>query len=208
MTTSANKEAACVDVFNENRTGWARFSADRRYRYRLGRVLTSTAFLARAADVDQRLLPALKQLRRVVFVMLNPSTADAFRLDPTVNRCVRFATRWGADVLEVVNLFALRSPNPADLYSASAGERGADTRNNEEILAACRHSARVIVAWGNHGELDNRGRDVASRLIVAGVALHHLGLTNDGFPKHPLARGKAWIPDDFEPQPFVLERAA
>jgi hypothetical protein len=55
----------------------ATISADGRYRYRLERWW------------DEH-VPA------VLFVMLNPSTADARDDDPTIRRCVAFARRWGS----------------------------------------------------------------------------------------------------------------
>ena len=63
----------------------ARFSECCQYRYTLRRVLRDGNW-------------------RVVWLMLNPSTADAFKLDPTVTRCVEWTRRWGADVCEVVAL--------------------------------------------------------------------------------------------------------
>ena len=51
--------------------------------------------------------------RVVLFVMLNPSTADAFKDDPTVIQCCKFASRWGFDRVHVVNMFALRATDHA-----------------------------------------------------------------------------------------------
>ena len=42
----------------------------------------------------------------VAFVMLNPSTADAEKDDPTIRRCIGFAREWRFGRLIVVNLFA------------------------------------------------------------------------------------------------------
>jgi len=128
--------------------------------------------------------------------MLNPSTADAFKLDPTVTRCVRFAQIWGADVLEVVNLFAFRSPSPKDLLRAIY--RGDGPENDREILGACRGAYRVVAAYGAHGAgIGQPARcDVVTEMLRdAGIALHCLARTDGGaFPKHPLARGKHFIP--------------
>ena len=50
--------------------------------------------------------------RRVAFVGLNPSTADAVRNDPTVSRCVSYATDWEYEEMTMLNVFAFRSTNP------------------------------------------------------------------------------------------------
>lgn len=55
----------------------------------------------------------------VCWVLLNPSTADAFKLDPTLKRCAQFSLRWGFGSMLIVNLFALRSPHPSDLVAGA-----------------------------------------------------------------------------------------
>lgn len=52
---------------------------------------------------------------RLLFIGLNPSHADHRRDDPTLRRLVAFAAGWGYGSLEVLNLFALVSPDPAAL---------------------------------------------------------------------------------------------
>lgn len=180
-----------IDQWSEDRTGWALFSDDMTMRYRLARSLIGS----RLDDVPERDEP---KAERCVFVMLNPSTADAFQLDPTVNECRKRALSLGADVLEVVNLFALRSPHPVDLRKRAFGFRGDDQVNNDAIIKACTGAAWVIAAWGNHGALDHRDLTVFNMLRALGIKLHHLGLTADGYPKHPLARGKHRIPADLQ----------
>ncbi len=189
-----------IDQHSDDRIGWARFSDDRTMRYRLARALPIAPGVEFPVTVGET--GAVVGNWRVVFLMLNPSTADAFQLDPTVNECRKRAVALGADVLEVVNLFALRSPYPADLKKRAHGFRGDDELNNAEILAACTGAHRVIAAWGNHGALGDRDVIVRSMLRSAGIALHHLGTTLDGFPKHPLARGRHRIPADQQPIPW------
>lgn len=190
-----------IDDFTADRTGWARFSDDRTLRYRLARALTpqgarSMAAGAPFATLDDDLFP----LRRIVFVMLNPSTADAFKLDNTVTKCVQFAQRWQGDILEVVNLFALRSTDPKGLDVLHIDDIGDGPENDSEIVSACLGASRVIAAWGNHAWRGDRGERVRELLVGRGLEIEHLGVTKEGFPLHPLARGKAFIPLDRKPE--------
>jgi len=174
-------EEHCLDF-----TGWARFSDDRRMRYRLARSFTPFS-----PEVER-----LNGSPRVVFLMLNPSTADAFKVDQTVARCVEFARRWGADVLEVVNLFALRSTDPAALYDGARVAPGACG----DYSHAWRHS--VGGDHANDAEILDRGCAVAAMLAREGVRLEALRILPNGNPSHPLARGKSWIPYEVEPVVF------
>jgi len=119
-----------------------------------------------------------------VWVMLNPSTADAFTDDPTIRRCARFAACRGAGGITVVNLFAYRAADPAALRSVAdpVGEF-----NDEFIRHAAQPGGRLVVAaWGVHGTLLGRAAAVTRMLTAAGVALHCLGTTSQGHPRHPL----------------------
>ena len=72
---------------------------------------------------------------RLLFVMLNPSTADAETDDPTLRRCIGYSRAWGYGGLAVVNLFGLRTTDPREL------RRHADPvgrRNDDYVLAAIR----------------------------------------------------------------------
>jgi hypothetical protein len=88
------------------------------------------------------------QGKTVSFIMLNPSRADAEVNDPTITRCINFARSWGYSKLEVVNLFAYRTPHPSLLVQA-AEPIGSD--NDRYILESVSKSDRVILAWGDRG---------------------------------------------------------
>ena len=130
--------------------------------------------------------------RWAVFVMLNPSTATAEILDPTIRRCVGFARRWGCGGLEVVNLFAWRSTDPAALLAA-ADPVGPD--NDQAIVrAASQPNAVVVAAWGAWTDAHRkqlpeacryRDREVAA-WMVHDHNLQVLGRTKEGHPRHPL----------------------
>lgn len=115
----------------------------------------------------------------VLFIMLNPSTADETQDDPTIRRCMAFARRWGHGGIVVGNLFALRSPHPADLRTC-ADPIGPD--NDAWLTRLAQDCTAVVGAWGNHGTFMNRGQEVAARF----PNLRCLGLTKRLQPRHPL----------------------
>ena len=139
-------------------------SADRRYRY----------LLARRVGFEEAVC---------TFIMLNPSTADAETDDPTIRRCIDFAQRWDCGRLLVVNLFAYRTTSPAALYAA-ADPVGPE--NDAYLRQAAAQAGLLVAAWGAHGSLGNRGHAVRALLDAGGYTVHHLGLTADGQPRHPL----------------------
>ncbi|PIQ96371.1 MAG: hypothetical protein COV67_09900 [Nitrospinae bacterium CG11_big_fil_rev_8_21_14_0_20_56_8] len=119
----------------------------------------------------------------VHFIMLNPSTADAEKNDPTVERCQRFALRWGFGGLHVGNLFAFRSTLPENLKTHPDP---VGPGNNRTLLYRARRAARVVCAWGNHGKHLDRAETVRALLRKHGIPLHVLRITRQGEPGHPL----------------------
>ncbi len=115
----------------------------------------------------------------VLFIMLNPSTADESQDDPTIRRCIAFAERWGHGGIIVGNLFALRSPYPNDLQTATDP---IGPENNQWLSHLASQSNKVIGAWGNHGSLLNRGEEVATLF----PNMFCFGQTKHGQPRHPL----------------------
>ena len=114
--------------------------------------------------------------------MLNPSTADARRDDPTIRRCMGFARTWGYGGVEVVNLFALRATDPSRLRIA---RDPVGPENDAHIRAVARRSSALVVAWGIHGALRERDAEVLA-LLSRRAPTHSLGWTKDGHPRHPL----------------------
>lgn len=83
-------------------------------------------------------------LPMVTFVLLNPSTADAATLDPTLRRCIHFANRDGFGGLVIVNLYAFRARHPR-VTKVAADPVGPD---NDQVLAGL--TGTVVAGWGNH----------------------------------------------------------
>ena len=122
---------------------------------------------------------------RALWIMLNPSTADAESDDPTIRRCISYTRAWGWSGLVVVNLFALRSSDPDVLlgHVAPVGDL------NDWIIdqLAMQTAGPVVCAWGvPHPELEDRAIQVASRIALKGHKLRCLGRSKDGWPRHPL----------------------
>ena len=136
--------------------------------------------------------------RLCCWVMLNPSTADSEYDDPTIRRCVNFSHDWGFGGILVVNLFALRATDPAELKRQPnpIGEG-----NTERILWAMRRSKQVVAAWGAHGAYLNRGREVLELMRLNDSGAVHLGMTKAGQPRHPLYLPKTTIPQPLRTNP-------
>ena len=116
---------------------------------------------------------------KVAFIMLNPSTADHRRDDPTIRRCMGFAWRWGFGGLHVGNLFALRSSRPEALHVA---DEPVGEDNDAVLQRLVEASALTVAAWGNQGHFLHR--DVAVMPLLLNCKA--LGFTTKGFPRHPL----------------------
>jgi len=119
----------------------------------------------------------------VNFLCLNPSTADEVKSDPTVTRCLHYAKRWGYGGCIVTNIFAVRSTDPAVLLTEPDPVGPENDRFIREVAYRC---AMVVAAWGVWGKVRDRGPDIAGLLSADGITLHCLGVTKEGFPRHPL----------------------
>lgn len=123
-----------------------------------------------------------------LFVMLNPSTADATQDDPTIRRCIGFARRWGMGGVRVCNLYALRATNPRDLVGVldAVGESNCSPNQNDLAIrsAAC-DAGRIIAAWGAWPGPYSMRTAIVQRLL-ADRHVEALGHTKSGAPRHPL----------------------
>lgn len=140
---------------------------------------------------------------RVLFIMLNPSTADAEKEDPTIRRCIGFAKDWGYGGLYVVNLFALRATNPKELLTAPFV---VGVENEKWIRRMSSLAHLVVCAWGNSSivsKLQKRLDPNWKPLSWINKPLHYLELSNDGTPKHPL-----YLPKNVTPKPYEVSRVS
>jgi hypothetical protein len=115
-----------------------------------------------------------KNLPRIVFIGLNPSTANEHIDDPTIRRVKRFAKDFGYGSLLMLNLFSFVTPYPTDLEVNK--NLYTDTFYLDNVDADT-----VIFAWGN---FKTHGRDeIVKRLFPNALCL---GKNTNGSPKHPL----------------------
>ncbi len=119
---------------------------------------------------------------RIVFILLNPSTADEERNDPTIRRCIGFARARKFGSVEVVNLFAYRATDARELLKI---DDPVGDENDLFLIHAVERCSTVVVGWGSRGTLLGRDRKVLS-LVADKKDVFCLGITKDGQPRHPL----------------------
>jgi len=144
------------------------FSKDRVHRYALWRTWDES-------------------LPKLLFIGLNPSTADEINDDPTMRRCIRFSKDLGYGGFIMANIFAYRSTDPKKLKTV---KDPIGKKNNHWIKKLDKEAGLTIAAWGTHGNYLNRDKQVIELLDV----LYCLRKTKDGFPSHPL-----YLPSTLKP---------
>ena len=130
----------------------------------------------------------------MTFAMLNPSTADAAKDDPTIRRCMGFARREGCGGIVVVNLFGLRVTRPVHLFDKTVADDPNGPENvhhvDDAIDYALDHLAPVVCAWGAAKNVEKSpayvGWFAASDDDDSWLSFQCLGTTADGSPRHPL----------------------
>jgi len=144
------------------------FSDDRTHRYDLWRVWERGS-------------------REIVFIGLNPSTADESKNDPTIRKCCNFAKLWRYNKMHMLNIFAHRATMPLNMKIA---EDPIGPANNEYILRVVEQSQKrrgnmVVLCWGSNGEFMGRGREVYE--LVNGLCVPKcINICSNGEPGHPL----------------------
>lgn len=139
--------------------------------------------------------------RRLFICAVQPSDADETSNDPTISREIAFARLWGFGWLDKVNLNDLCSPDPKTLYAA--GSDSVTDENDDYVTAAAARCDLHLCAWGTHGAHYARGAKMKRLLTARGFTLYVLGLTKEGYPIHPLARGKHRVPNDAQPMEWT-----
>lgn len=127
----------------------------------------------------------------LLFVGLNPSTANGIKDDPTIRRLAGFAKSWGLGGLYAGNLFSVITPYPEQLvYGDAVGP------DNDQYLAEMKKLALVVmVGWGTHGGISSREKAV---MDILGKSVYCLAVTKTGQPGHPL-----YLPSSSQLIPYI-----
>jgi hypothetical protein len=129
--------------------------------------------------------------RRVMFIGLNPSTADETKNDLTISKCIGFAKRWGYGGITMMNLFAYRSTDPAGLLRT---DNPIGSGNLEAFGYRRSQVGLIVAAWGSLPApwkrqlgFDRHVERVVQHAIMEPI--YCLGTTADGSPRHPSRLG-------------------
>jgi len=156
------------------------FSDDRVYRYALQR------------EWD-------KSKSKVLFIGLNPSSADENEDDNTLTRCINFADSWGYGGIYMANLFSFIDTYQDDIWSA---ENPIGDETNDWLIKLAKEADKTIVCWGN-GSKDfffyGRVGAVLEIFRQNNISLFCLKQNQTKMPAHPL-----YLSADLEPIEFII----
>lgn len=139
----------------------ANFSKDGLHRYSLWRIWN-------------------KSLPLVMFIGLNPSTANGIDDDPTIRSVIRIAKRNGFGGVYMMNCWTYISTDPKGLLMSEY----ADAINRQNLREIADQCTEIVFAWGNFDVVKKHGRD--QELIAMFPNAKALQLNKNGSPKHPL----------------------
>ena len=141
----------------------------------------------------------------VLFIMLNPSTADGLNNDLTTVRCINFAKKWGYGGIMIGNIYPFRAKRPKDLrkwlrqdrdsnYKTGLGITYARNENKNHVYEMAEQADLIVCAWGCNykGGTPDWVEELGD--------LHYLELCDDGItPKHPLGNlSKDLVPIEYK----------
>lgn len=125
---------------------------------------------------------------KILFIMLNPSTADEFVEDPTIRRIVTYAKDWGYGGVYVGNLYAFRSTDPKGLKSIADPVGPENITHIQTLISVV---DKVIYAWGN----EEKEPDWLKKMVDTPYCIE---ISKKGIPKHPLYLKKCLIPQIYK----------
>lgn len=135
-------------------------SEDTNYRYELSRVFDETKPM-------------------IVFIGLNPSTADANIDDPTIKKCLNYAKNWWYGWFYMWNLFAYRATEPKNMMKVFDPIW---KENDIYLKSIFEKGEKIICCWWEYGTFQNRAQEVLKNIPTP----YYLKLNKSGQPGHPL----------------------
>jgi hypothetical protein len=116
--------------------------------------------------------------KMVMFIGLNPSTANQTKDDPTIRRVMGMAKSWGYNGIYMLNLFSFVSAYPEKIPHLELMHG----KNMHYLRQSASLSDKIVFAWGNFKKAQIAGRHV-TEMFPDAYALH---INKNGSPKHPL----------------------
>tara|TARA_B100000686_G_C16802696_1_gene987323 strand:+ start:3537 stop:3995 length:459 start_codon:yes stop_codon:yes gene_type:complete len=135
----------------------ALLSRDKKYRYSLTRIW----------DDSQK---------KILFIMLNPSSADSQNDDPTIRRLISFTKKWGFGGFWVCNLYPYRTSSIKELYKSLSSMQN---KNKIQIKNHILKTNLIVYAWGNTEKEPNWLKKNVKKPFCIDKNIN-------GSPKHPL----------------------
>lgn len=164
-----NSQNKTMNLFEDN---GAVFSDNRKYRYALWRIW----------DKEKPLL---------MFIGLNPSTANESQPDPTIIRVEKFTFDWGYGGFYMMNLFSFVTAYPEELTNPNAN----NAENDSWLYNIAKTCKTIIYCWGDFKVATERSKQVL-QMFPDGFALV---INKNGTPRHPLYVKGDTVPIKFKP---------
>lgn len=129
----------------------------------------------------------------LMIISLNPSTADEKINDPTIQRCIGFAKKWGFGKLFVTNLFSFRATFPKDLFNS---KNPVGVENDYWIKKLSKKVNKIVLAYGNNGKFKKRHEKILKMIDNP----YCIKKSKTGFPMHPLYLKYTKKPIKYQPK--------
>ena len=143
-----------------------------------------------------------KKKGKVLFIMLNPSTACGVTDDLTTIRCMNFAKKWGYGGIMIGNIYPFRAKRPKDLkkwIDDDSIDMKLYSSNVDHVHEMAQKADMIVCAWGcNHPGVPEWVNELGD--------LFYLELCKDNItPKHPLGNlSKDAIPTNYKLNTIVV----
>lgn len=139
------------------------------------------------------------KLPYLLFIGLNPSTADAQHDDPTTNKLIHLAKSWNYGGVIIVNLYAYIDSHQKVIWSLSTIEEKLGPDNRETIQALIQRDdiGMILAGWGDDAVTWRGGKIENDQYYQEIANLYHfitetcsrelycLSYNNSGMPRNP-----------------------